>query len=380
MRGIRTGAADLPLHPGKAPRWLFTRMVDLSGVIAEAIVEDFGEEGFLRRISDPVWFQGFSCVLGFDWHSSGTTTTTCGALMLALDPERHGIFSAGGKGARSRSVPDRIAGESSLDEGVRTSLIRSSRLSAKVDSACVQDGFDLYHHAMFFTSRGVWAVVQQGMNTERRTARRYHWLSERVRGFVDEPHTGICCDVKIGGVLDMTSSLNQETRATSLDVVKDDGPRRIAGYLSRHGIQTMLDEFGTGGGAIPLLTMPERHRIESMDISRRGLETLRRLHEEPPATYEELVSFRGVGPKIIRALALVSNLVYGSPLSWRDPVMYAFAHGGKDGIPFPVDRETYDRTVESLRTALDQAAIDRRERLNALRRLGEWVDQAHFSR
>jgi len=350
------------------------RMAKLSGAVSSAIVDAYGPEEFLRRISDPIWFQAFSCALGFDWHSSGTTTTTCGALKMSLEPERHGVFVAGGKGARALGTPREI--ESSMrGDALSGALVRASRLSAKVDNACVQDGFSLYHHAFFFTADGKWSVVQQGMNPSIRTARRYHWLSENVRSFVDEPHTGICCGATVGPVLDMTSRPNEPVRKCSLDVVRD-GPQHVRKYVARKGFQTMLTEFG-GGVSIPRLTMPGRHDIiETIDISDRGLETLVKLHELQPATYEELVAFRGAGPQLIRALALVSNLIYGCGVSWKDTAMYSFAHGGKDGIPYPVDRKTYDATVRTLRDALDGAKLESKERAGALRRLGEWIDES----
>lgn len=371
MSGKRTGTADLPLHPGRAPRWLMQRMVKLSGAVSSAVIDEHGQDGFLRRISDPVWFQAFSCVLGFDWHSSGTTTTTCGALKVSLGPE-HGIFVAGGKGSRALGAPKEIT-LSPVEDALAENLVRASRLSAKVDNACVQDGFNIYHHAFFFTGDGKWAVVQQGMNPDLRTARRYHWLSERVRSFVDEPHTGICCDATVDSVLDLTSRLNEGARDCSVDLVKED-PRHIRRYFTRRGFQSALSEFGKGCEPIPRLAMPQRHEIEPIDISDRGMQTLSKLYELQPTTYEDLIALRGAGPQLVRALALVSNLIYGCGISWKDTAMYSFAHGGKDGIPFPVDRKTYDATIETLRSALDQARLERREKMNALRRLGEWVD------
>jgi len=218
------------------------RMVKLSGGISSAIIEEHGHDELLRRISDPLWFQAFSCVLGFDWHSSGTTTTTCGALKLSLEPRRHGIFVAGGKGSRARATLGEIA-SAPVDETLTDGLLRASRLSAKVDSACVQDGFAIYHHAFFFTGNGRWVVVQQGMNPGLRTARRYHWLSEKVGSFVEEPHTGICCDAILDSVLDMTSGSNGPARRCSMDIVREH-PRHIRKYLTHRGFQTMLTEYG----------------------------------------------------------------------------------------------------------------------------------------
>ncbi|KAB3547647.1 MAG: DUF763 domain-containing protein, partial [ANME-2 cluster archaeon] len=221
---MKTGTVNLPLHYGRAPRWLFERMVGLSREITRIIIYEYGADEFLQRIADPYWFQAFSCVLGFDWHSSGTTTTTCGALKVAIDPEEMGIAVAGGKGKASRKTPDEIRAISesdafSLSDGTVDELVYSSRMSAKVDNTCVQDGYQLYHHCFIFTEIGDWAVVQQGMNNEDRYARRYHWLSSDLERFVCEPHLGICCD-RVGAegeVLDMTAGVSEETRKASLD-------------------------------------------------------------------------------------------------------------------------------------------------------------------
>jgi len=383
---MKTGTVNLPLHGGRAPRWLFQRMVGLSREIAKIIIYEYGTEEFLHRIADPYWFQAFSCVLGFDWHSSGTTTTTCGALKVAIDPEEMGIAVAGGKGKTSRKTPDEIKAISesdafSLSGGTVDELVYSSRMSAKVDNTCVQDGYQLYHHCFIFTEKGDWAVVQQGMNTEDRYARRYHWLSSDVERFVCEPHLGICCD-RVGAegeVLDMTAGVSEETRKTSLDLVKDD-PDHLMRYFRSDRSQTTLFDFDGASRApslatppVPSLTMPAHHPVLDCDLGKQGWKVLRNAYELQPESYEELLSLAGMGPQKVRALALVSDLIFGTEPSWQDPATYSFAHGGKDGYPYPVDRGTYDQTIAVLRDAVEGAEIGREERYRAIRRLGEFV-------
>ncbi len=362
---MRTGTVSLPLHSGKTPRWLFNRMVKLAGGISEALVYEYSQNEFLKRISDPYWFQAFSCVLGFDWHSSGTTTTACGALKVALSPEEHGITVAGGKGAASRKAPEEIdkCGESfSLSSAKIERLKYSSRMAAKVDNSCIQDGYQLYHHCFFFTEKGNWAVVQQGMNDA--YARRYHWLSDSISDFISEPHAGICCDKKEEKVLDMTSNESANAREISLDLVKEN-PKHLRKYF-KPAKQRLLEDFESFG-------LPSHHPVLDIDISERGMEVLKKAYELQPSNYEELVSLKGMGAKKLRALALISELVYGSKPSWEDPVKYSFTHGGKDGFPYPVDKEVYDNSINVLKEALDSAKLERKEKYNAIKRLEEYV-------
>jgi len=383
---MKTGTVNLPLHGGRAPRWLFQRMVKLSREITKIIIYEYGTEEFLHRIADPYWFQAFSCVLGFDWHSSGTTTTTCGALKVAIDHEEMGIAVAGGKGRTSRKTPDEIRAISesdafSLSGNMVDELVYSSRMSAKVDNTCVQDGYQLYHHCFIFTEKGDWAVVQQGMNTEDRYARRYHWLSSDLERFVCEPHLGICCD-RVGAegeVLDMTARVSEETREASLDLVKDD-PDHLMRYFRSDRNQTTLFDFDAlspspphATPSAPSLTMPAHHPVLDCDLGKQGWKVLRNAYELQPESYEELLSLAGMGPQKVRALALVSDLIFGTEPSWQDPATYSFAHGGKDGYPYPVDRGTYDQTIEVLRDAIEGAEIGEKERYRAIRRLGEFV-------
>ena len=358
-----TGIASLPLHTGKAPPWLFARMAMLSREILTYVVAEFGAPEVLRRLSDPFWFQAFGCVLGFDWHSSGVTTTVCGAVKDGLrggvDREL-GLFAAGGKGATSRKTPAQVT-EACERIGLDAApLVHASRTAAKVDSAAVQDGYQLYHHAFFFTARGEWCVVQQGMSDETRTARRYHWLSEHVTSFVDEPHEAVCCDA----------------RGATLNLVADEseGVRRGSVELALQPPDATLREMAK----IPALEMPARHTLfPELDVGSRHLrKILTTTYERAPKDFESLLGIEGVGPKTLRALSLTSEVVHGTPASVRDPARFAFAHGGKDGTPFPVDRETYDRTIEILGLAVNRAKVDRSERVKAFRRLAALSEPA----
>ena len=366
----RTGITNLPLHTGKAPRWLFDRMVKLAGGITEAIIYEYGRDEFLKRISDPYWFQAFSCVLGFDWHSSGTTTTTCGALKTALNPEECGILVAGGKGKTSRKTPQEIENASdifSLSSAKINKLIYSSKMSAKVDNSCIQDGYQLYHHVFIFTEKGEWAVVQQGMGDK--YARRYHWLSENVKKFVDEPHTGICCDLKKPGVLDMTSHESEETRKIGVDLVNDN-PKHLKKYFKNFN-ETNIPQKTLS--SYEEFTMPTHHPVLDIDLTKQEMSVLEKAYQIQPKNYEELISLKGMGPKKIRALALISDLVYGSEPSWKDPVKYSFTHGGKDGFPYPVNRKVYDHSIQTLKDAIEGAKLDNKDKYFAVRKLNEFL-------
>ncbi len=363
--------AHLPLHGGKCPPWLFGRMKKLSGEISAIIVHEYGRDELLRRLADPFFFQALSCVIGFDWHSSGTTTTTMGALKEAIKPGELGVAVCGGKGKVSRKTPDEIEGAAevfSLSSKKVERMKYASRMAAKVDSSCVQDGYRLYHHTFIMSEDGDWAVVQQGMME--RFARRYHWLSENVSDFVEEPHSGIVCERAENIVLDMTARESEEARKASLDLVKD-CPTRLGPYIRQAG-QRSLEDFGERSPQQKILLMPARHTIT--ELTERTMKALQAAYEIQPQNYEELVSLRGIGPKSIRALALVSELVYGAPPSWRDPVKYSFTHGGKDGIPYPVDRKTYQTTIDVLKTAIDNARLGNEEKLRAVRRLHEFIE------
>jgi hypothetical protein len=361
-----TGYASLPLHGGKAPAWLFGRMVRLSREIIIYLVSEFGSAEVLRRLSDPFWFQAFGCVLGFDWHSSGVTTTVCGAVkegIKEIDVDL-GFFAAGGKGSSSRKTPSQITDFCERIGREPKPLVYASRTAAKVDSAAVQDGYQLYHHVFFFTTAGEWCVVQQGMSDVSRTARRYHWLSEHLASFVDEPHEAVCCDAR-GNTLNLVAHVNDAVRQRSAE-------------LASQKPEVTLDALRTvrppPSPRLPLLEMPARHElIPKLDVAGPYLEKiLLKTYERAPENFEELIGIDGVGPKTLRALALASELVHGSPLTMSDPARFSFAHGGKDGTPFPVDKLTYDRTIEILNKAINRSAIDRSDKVSAFRRLAEF--------
>ncbi len=350
----RTGTADLPLHGGHAPRWLFARMVRLSREIVLVLADEFGTEGVLARLSDPCWFQGLGCFLGFDWHSSGLTTTACGALKEALHAvgEEIGLWAAGGKGAASRRTPLEIA-EASPKLAVEPGpLVYASRMTAKVDSAALQDGFQIYHHSFFFDRAGRWCVVQQGMNETTGLARRYHWSSEVGSDFVCEPHTGI-----VGPRSDLVLNLVAQ---------ESDGVRRTIPALAREPPDQLVNELGRARR----MTLPRRHALLLADLDPRRLRSVfLSAYESEAADFAGLLATPGVGAKGLRALALLAELLYGVPVSFRDPARFAYAHGGKDGTPYPVDRETYDRTIEVLGRAVRRAKLGERDELCALSRL-----------
>lgn len=354
----RTGSAKLPLHGGKAPSWLFDRMEQLGGAIATAVIDEYGHQELLERLSDPYWFQSLGCVLGFDWHSSGLTTTTMGALKQALDLETHGVAVAGGKGSVSRRTPEEIRG-SGLGTSETSRLVEASRKSAAVDNSCVQDSYSIYHHTTVFTETGEWCVVQQGMNDG--YARRYHWLSDSVGEFTEEPQEAICSQGSRQSVLNLVSRESQDTREVSVDLVNDD-PRHLRRYFT--GQSSLLD-FSRE------LEMPGHHGLRKADLTERSLEQLEKAYEIQPRDYEELISIEGIGSKSLRALSLVSEVVYGSEPDWQDPAKYSYAHGGKDGTPFPVDREVYDESIEKMWEAVEAAELgsSREEALKKLNQL-----------
>jgi hypothetical protein len=351
----RTGIASLPLHYGAAPRWLFERMVRLARQITLVLVEEYGPQEVLTRLSDPLWFQAFGCVLGFDWHSSGLTTTVCGALkegLRGLEGDS-GLCVAGGKGKTSRRTPAEVEVFAERFGFLPAPLVYASRMAAKVDSAALQDGYQIYHHTFIFVPQGAWTVVQQGMNEATRYARRYHWLSSDLDDFVCEPHKAVCSEARGGVQLNMVAQEADACRQMSARLAGEP-PERLVRELKR----------------LQSLELPARHHLELSDIHPERLARIfLRTYEQPPADFERLLGTEGVGAKSIRALALVSELVHGAKASVRDPARFSFAHGGKDGHPYPVDRETYDRTIEALRAAVERARLGQREKLDALRRL-----------
>jgi hypothetical protein len=349
---MKTGIAELPLHQGKAPRWLFARMAKLSRAIIEAIVLECGTHEFLCRISDPYWFQALGSILGFDWHSSGVTTTVCGAMKEGTKDIAHdlGIYFCGGKGGRSRTTPQEISSHAEHISVDPAPLIYSSKIAAKVDNTCVQDGYTLYHHMFVFTKSGQWSVIQQGMNPLNRKARRYHWLSTQVNSYVCEPHTAVCCDTR-------HAALNMVAR-------ESEASRNIVTTLAQEHPERLFKETQK------FLKMPSRHPVLRFDINPKYFhKVLLTTYERSPQDFETLVSIRGVGPKTVRALALIGELLFGTAPSFRDPARYSFAHGGKDGFPYPVNRKTYEHSISYLERAVKNANIGRDAKLQALKKL-----------
>jgi hypothetical protein len=371
----RTGVANLPLHGGKAPAWLTGRMRKLSKEIATIMVEEYGAGIFLKRLSDPYWFQALGCVLGYDWHSSGVTTVLTGVLKQALSPEEHGMVVCGGKGRTSRKTPMEIAevGEKfGFSEDRVEALTYTSRMTAKVDNTAIQAGYQLYHHAFLLTEDGKWAVIQQGMSGKDRSARRYHWLSDSTTSLIVEPHNAVVGDVRREKALNMTAKTSEGARKASVDVAKEP-PRKVlrlfeaARPLHQRSLQEWLPKAEVD---------PWQQSIEALNMPRTiSWETMTRVYEFQPRNYEELLSVRGVGPATVRGLALVAELIYGEKPSWEDPVKFSFAYGGKDGVPFPVDRGAMDESVQVLRRAVEAAKLGEKEKLRSLRRLRRFVPE-----
>jgi hypothetical protein len=336
-------------------------MEKLSYAISKLIVEEHGQHEFLKRVSDPLWFQAFGCVLGFDWHSSGLTTVVTGVLKQALKADTHGVMLAGGKGAKAVNTVNDIAAACetfSLSDAKLNELVYASRISAKIDNAAVQDGYTLYHHTMLMADDGSWAVVQQGMNPDNKMARRYHWLADSIESFVNEPHSGIISDLTSEQVLNMTSRLSDECRKTCVDIANSN-PNNIASSVRKLPIKNSLDQWISPTANVEAYVMPWK-----LDW---GL--FRKIYDVKPRNYEELIAIKGVGPSAVRALALIAELIYGARPSWNDPVKFSFAHGGKDGVPYPVHRRTYDKSVKILMDAIEGAEIERETRFKALKRL-----------
>ena len=370
MTARRSGSADLPLHGGRVPRWLGERMTRLGAVITQAIVLEYGRDEFLRRLAHPFWFQSFGAVMGMDWHSSGITTSVIGALKRGLNPlaGELGLHVCGGRGAHSRETPHELVaiGERVGFDGA--SLATASRLVAKVDSAAVQDGFDLYLHGFVVADDGRWVVVQQGMNGDRRQARRYHWLSEGLKSFVEEPHSAIDGEGQ-GVIVNLTDARAAASRRRQIDLLGDLGPdgigrefAKLEGKAPEPPLQPCL----------PHLVMPGRHEVRAEDI------VVRRLHanlaaaaDRGPKDFAELLLVPGVGARTVRALAQVAEVVHGAPYRFSDPARFSVAHGGKDRHPFPVPLKVYERTIAVMKSAVVKAKLGEAEELAAIRRLDD---------
>lgn len=383
----RTGYADLPLHVGTVPKWLADRMMQLGTLIVESLILNYGKKEVLVRLSDPLWFQSFGAVLGMDWHSSGITTSVMYALKRGLNPRAKelGICICGGRGKYSRKTPEELmylSGATGLDGG---SLVRASRLCAKVDNTAVQDGFQLYQHNFILTDEGDWAVVQQGMNAASRTARRYHWCSSNLRSFVEEPHTGIVGENR-GKILNLTDSRARPARNTIVDIAHEN-PDRIIREVSHimTPAASVIVPVAVQGELFPLpqetekpeqavsfrtCTMPVHHdvRAEDVDLKRLG-GVLAAAYESQPADFESLLLTPGLGPRTLQSLALVSDVVYGTPSRFTDPARYSFAHGGKDGHPFPVPCRIYDETIRVLGDSIEKSKLGDNDKSDCLKRL-----------
>ena len=366
----RSGSADLPLHHGRVPEWLGQRMTRLGVVITQAIVHHYGRDEFLCRLAHPFWFQSFGAVMGMDWHSSGITTSVIGALKRGLEPlaDELGLHVCGGRGEHSRKTPAelvRIGERTGLDGAA---LATASRLVAKVDSAAVQDGYDLYLHGFILADDGKWVVVQQGMNGDTRYARRYHWQSEGLKSFVEAPHAAIDGENR-GEIINLTDRRAEASRSGQLDLLRDLGPdrivREVAG-IERRPVPPPEPPL------LPHLVMPAHHDVRPKDV------ILRRLHsalaaaaDRGPSDFAELLLVPGVGARTVQSLAMVAEVVHGAPCRFADPARFSLAHGGKDRHPYPVPTKVYDQTIAVLKSAVDKARLGNDERLEAIRRLDD---------
>lgn len=349
----RSGSADLPLHYGSVPKWLAERMTRLGLAITESIITEYGKEEVLRRLSDPFWFQSMGAVMGMDWHSSGITTSVMGALKRSINPysKQLGIYICGGKGKFSKETPAellRMADSTGLNG---TELVRCSKLSAKVDNTAIQDGSQLYTHNFIVSDTGHWTVVQQGMNSTNKTARRYHWHSDSIRSFVEEPHTAIC-GINQGQILNLTAIDAAVTKSSILKITHDQPTELIRDFQR--------------------LIMPSHHEVQAGDVNLKRLGSVLWLaHEKQPANFEELLLLQGVGPRTLQSLTLVSEVIHGTPSRFKDPARFSFAHGGKDGHPFPVPLDVYDETINILENVVNKAKLGITDKAEAIKSLHE---------
>jgi uncharacterized protein len=354
----RSGSADLPLHYGYVPTWLAERMAKLGLVIVESIISEYGKNEVIKRLSDPFWFQSLGAVMGMDWHSSGITTSVMGALKKSVNPHSKelGIFICGGKGKYSRQTPSELiaVGERTGLDG--NELARCSKLSAKVDNTAIQDGFQLYLHSFIVSDEGQWAVVQQGMSNQSSTARRYHWHSSSFQSFVEDPHTFIY-GKNCGTILNMTDKQALPSRNAMMEIAKESPEKMIT--------------------EIQKLVMPSHHDVRAKDIDLKRLGAMLWLaHHQRPSDFEELLLLEGMGPRTLQSLALVSEVIYGTPSRFKDPARFSFAHGGKDGHPFPVPTITYDETIQTLRHAVERSKLGNNDKKDAIKSLSRIAIQA----
>lgn len=391
---IQRGIATFTLDYGKCPKWLFDRMVALGREMIRVIVAEEGSDAFIRRIGDPAWFQSLGTVLAFDWNASGLTTILTAALKEAIRGEERdlGVFICGGKGKTSRKTPDEISSwgmRMALDRKNTDALAYNSRMAAKVDSALIQDGFQIYHHSFFFTKNGAWTVVQQGMNLENQSARRYHWHSSKAKDLIREPHSGISSECTVENVLNMTAGESEKNRVISTALVEQSFGTLMKDItlLRKHysPISRMASIGNLSGTQLTLLELENRefttHPVVREDFSKsKYLEKiLSKLCDEHPEDYEKLVATQGVGPKTIRALSLVSEVIYGAKPSYEDPARYSFAHGGKDATPYPVDTVTYDETIDTMKKYVEKTKISPIEKRKIVKRMETKSEQYEVS-
>lgn len=397
---------NLPLHGGHAPPYLVKRMIRLSYAISKVIIDEYGQIEFLKRLSDPLWFQAFGCVLGFDWHSSGVTTVVTGVLKQSIKENVHSISIAGGKGKRSLDTKNEIPllaeknynlSSSKIDE-----LLYASKIAAKIDNAALQDGYSLYHHVIFFDEYGNWAIVQQGMNSSNKMARRYHWISDNLKSFVIEPHVGIISENRNPNTLNMTSIDSNENQKICVDLVNSNiNNLQSSVYkvleITKKNASTKINTLDNW--IVPQIDNTNNHAASTMESQgeyksnnrvnmksnslREHYEMPRRLdwnifrkaYDIQPKNYEQLISIPGIGPSSVRALSLIGEIIFGTSASWQDPVKYNFAHGGKDGVPYPVARKIYDKSISYLYSAIEGAEIQREERIDTLKKLAEFSNR-----
>ena len=363
----RTGYADLPLHVGTVPKWLADRMMQMGTLIVESIIENFGKKEVLVRLSDPLWFQSLGAVMGMDWHSSGITTSVMYALKRGINSRARefGLCICGGRGKYSRKTPDELqflADATGLDG---TKLINSSKLVAKVDSTAVQDGFQLYMHNFILSSEGDWTVVQQGMNVNTKTARRYHWSSENLRSFIEEPHSGITGENE-GLILNLTDRNAKSTRERILSFTKENPDRMISEIKNIMKHENSIYEINRQR----TITMSAHHDVKAEDVNLKRLgAVLATAYEAEPKDFESLLLTQGLGPRTIQSLTLVSEIIYGTPSRFEDPARFSFAHGGKDGHPFPVPLKVYDESIRVLHESIARSKLGYKDKSECIKRL-----------
>lgn len=395
MDGMKRGIATFTLDWGRAPRWLFERMVRLGRQMTYVLVDEYGPDKYIERLADPIWFQSLGTVLAFDWNASGLTTILTAALKEAIRGQEQdlGVFICGGKGKTSRKTPDEITmwGERlNFPKNHVDNLVYNSKMSAKVDSALVQDGYQIYHHSFFFSKNGPWTVVQQGMNTVNATARRYHWYSENIKDLIEEPHSGIASQAFLKNTLDLTSSKSSKNRQVSTQLVSDGFQTLLHDIKIMRNHATKLSKvvaFKHKGEEYSWMKLEDKefhsHPVEDENFweSKYLERILRKLADKKPANYEEMLSERGVGPKTVRALSLVSEVIYGAKPSYEDPARYSFAHGGKDSTPYTVDKTTYDKTIEIMKEVVRKTHLSPLEKDELLRSLAaKYPSASSFAR